>query len=573
MCVAGGVTLVGMVEPCPVVDAETPCSDVEGVVSAAADVSSLVVRGANGEIGLLPRAAFMSRMAGRYGYGRSLWGRQPVSALTTWQVPAVHELTHIVDAAALMFDDADGYRDLPVVDEAGEPIGVVRPVHVMRALAELTARRAATDELTGAASRAHFIEELDGRVDALADNDGSAVLVAFLDLDRLKPVNDLFGHSLGDALLRSVARRIGEVVRDSDVVGRLGGDEFAVIESVSAMDRSDAEEQALALGERLRGALAVPDPALPAEAESRASIGVAVAMGDTEASAVLRAADEAMYAAKSAGGDRVRLGLDGAAHRPAVSTQGLSLVFQPVVDARLGAVTSVEALLRERHSDGSSAFPVGRMRHVARSGGTLALDRWVLSRACAQMVAWSQADPDAAPTRVHVNLAPESLRSEGLASAVISTIDASGLRRDRVCLELSEHSGIDDLSAALPQLVAIHEAGIALALDDMGATLGALRMLGSTLPVDTVKVDRQLVVGAGKGLPFDAEMLSLMARVSDLHALEVIAEGVETQPELQAVLDAGIARVQGFLFARPLDADAVTGFARQLRDAAVSDEP
>jgi len=566
--VSGGVTLAGMVEACPIVHGETSCADLEGIVSGASEVSSLVVRGSGGEIGLLPRAAFMSRMAGRYGYGRSLWGRQPVSALTTWTVPAVLEHTRVVEAAALMFDDAEGYRDLPVLDDAGEPIGVVRPVNVMRALAELTARRAATDELTGAASRAHFIEELDARVGALAAVHGRAVLIAFLDLDRLKPVNDLYGHSLGDALLRSVARRVGAAIGGSDMLGRLGGDEFAVIASVLAADRADAEDQAVALGERLRAALAVPDPELPAEAESRASIGVAVATGDTPASAVLRAADEAMYAAKSAGGDRVRLGLGDAPHRPAVATHGLSLVYQPVVETLSGAVTSVEVLLRETFPDGSLGFPVERMRRVARSGGTLALDRWVLARACAHMVEWSHSDPEHAASRIHVNLAPESLREEGLADAVITTIDASGLARDRVCLELSEHSGTEDLTAALPQLVAVHRAGIALALDDMGATLGALRMLGSTLPVDTVKVDRQVVVGAGRGLAFDVEMLALISKLCDLYALEVIAEGVETPEELQAVRDAGIDRVQGFLYSRPLGADAVVAFAAPSKDLA-----
>lgn len=565
----GAVTLAGMVEPCQVVSGDMPCADLEELVTGSHDAPSMVVRGADGAIGLVTRSAFMSRMAGRYGYGRSLWGRQPVSSLTTWSIPTVTEATSIVDAAALMVDDALHYRDLPVVNAAGEPVGVVRPVHVMRALAELTAQRAATDELTGVASRARFIDDLEFRLGSLELREGSALLLAFIDLDGLKPVNDLLGHSSGDALLRSVARRLAAGIGDGDHIGRLGGDEFAVLSAVTEADDVEAEARALELGESLRAALAVPDASLPAAASSRASIGVAVGRAGVTSHALLAVADEAMYAAKAAGGDRVRIGADASPTGPrVVPTAGLELAYQPVVDVRTGRVCAVEALVREVGAGGERIYPAARMDRAARSGNALAMDRWVLARACADMVAWASEAGDETPRRVHVNLAPSSLAAHDLADALLTVIDASGLPRERVCLELSELAGVEDLMAAAPQLAALASAGVALALDDMGATLGALRLLGSSLPIDCVKVDRSMVVGAALGRPFDAEMLALVVRLADLFALEVVAEGVETDAEAEAVRHAGVDRVQGFFHARPMPLAAVTTFVAA-REAAL----
>ncbi|MCG2801922.1 MAG: EAL domain-containing protein [Cellulomonas sp.] len=559
----GDLTLSSMVEPCPVVPASTPCAHVDQAFRTEWTAPAALVRAADGSIGLLGRASFLSMMAGRYGYGRSLWGKRPIAALATWGAATVRPTTTVAQAAALIADSPEGYRDLPVVDENGLPVGVVRPVRVMRALADQTAHRAAIDELTGVSSRARFIEELDARVAALAQDPG-AVAVVFLDLDRLKQVNDLFGHSLGDALLRSVARRLTGVLDPDDLVGRLGGDEFAVVSFLRPAPGVDPTVAALALGERLRASLAERDETLPVLAESRASVGVAVTENAaTDTGALLRTADEAMYAAKTAGGDRVRLAGPTSAVGRAVPTDDLLLVYQPVVDVRSGRVTAVEALLRTCQADGSLGFPSERLHSAARAGTTLALDRWVLERACQDMVRWAAQLPDAAPPRVHVNLAPESIRAPDLADTLLATIEATGCDRDRVCLELSEYAGVDDLVRATPQLAILATAGVRFALDDMGATLGALRLLGTALPIDCVKVDRSVVEGSGQGLAFDAEMLSLVRRLAERFTIDVVAEGVETAPEDAAVRRSGIHHVQGFLHSRPLLEDDLVAFLAQ----------
>ncbi len=180
------------------------------------------------------------------------------------------------------------------------------------------------------------------------------MIVAYVDLDRLKAVNDGLGHSWGDALLRSVAGRIGERLAPTDVLGRLGGDEFAVVRSLPPRDTADAEERALRLGEVLCAAVATPDPRLPSRAHSHASVGVAVTTSSqTSVDAALHAADQAMYAAKAAGGDAVRLA-GSSDLRPTswARARHLEVVYQPIVDMETGTVVAVEALLRQRNVDG-----------------------------------------------------------------------------------------------------------------------------------------------------------------------------------------------------------------------------
>jgi EAL domain-containing protein (putative c-di-GMP-specific phosphodiesterase class I) len=235
-----------------------------------------------------------------------------------------------------------------------------------------------------------------------------------------------------------------------------------------------------------------------------------------------------------------------------VPTDDLLLVYQPVVDVRTGAVTAVEALLRVRKPDGSLAFPAARMQQAVRSGSTLALDRWVLSQACAAMARWDAEGATNVPPRVNVNLAPQSVSSPTFGSQLLFEIDASSLARERVCLELSEYTGVEDLVRATPQLALLAESGVRLALDDMGATLGALRLLGTALPIECVKVDRSVIEGCGRGLAFDSEMLDLVLRLADRFDIEVVAEGVETLSEDDAVRRTGIHQIQGFLHSRPL---------------------
>ena len=543
-----------LVETVAVVDPTTTCADVDYSFRNRWTSSSILVVPAQrgGRPGLVTRSRFLTTMAGNYGYGRSLYGRRPIGELAAWDAPLLPSTGTLGDAAALLADGPDGYHDLVVVDDGNQPVGIVRPVRVMQALADRTAQQAATDHLTGAASRAYLVELLATRLADIGSGTG-AVIVAYVDLDRLKAVNDVLGHSWGDALLRSVARRIGDRLAPADVLGRLGGDEFAVVRCLPPDGVPDAQVEALLLGERLCAAVAAPDPQLPSRAHSRASVGVAVTTSSqTSVDAALFAADQAMYAAKAAGGNSVRLA-GSADLRPTSWAQArrLEVVYQPIVDTESHRIVAVEALLRQRNADGGLDGPLAPLEDAARAGMSLDLDRWVLDRACRDMLEWQEHLGDAAPGAVHVNLAADSLNHPGLAGALLSTIDETGLDRRHVRLELSERSGVPDLTEALAGLHEIAEAGVRIALDDLGATLDALRVI-DRLPIDAIKIDRSVVVGAGARVPIDTEVLALLVRLGRNMGLELVGEGVEQRDDERTLVSAGVHLMQGFRYSHPV---------------------
>lgn len=553
-------TVGSLVEACEIVAASATCAELDLAFRTGTQDPSVVVVAPDGAVGLLDRAAFLATMAGRYGYGRSLWAKRAVGSMAAWDMPTLGPHATLTAAAAVLVEGAHGYRDVPVVDTKGKPLGVLRPVALMKALAEHTAHLAATDELTKVTSRARFIDELAQRL-AVVDASKCAVIVAFIDLDRLKPVNDIYGHSLGDALLRSAAKRLRAGAGEDCLLGRLGGDEFAVVTRVASLDPHEVDRLALDLGERLRTALAEPDPELPPEISARASIGVATALtSDTDTSALLSLADEAMYVAKSTGGNAVRSANHVPAHSDLTLGHDLSLVYQPVLSASTGRVVAVEALLRGENAQGEREFPAWLLQQCARLGTTVDLDVRVLEMVCNEIADWQNEPHGLELPRVHVNIAPESLASRDLAQRIIETVHKAGVSPSMLCLELSEYCGYDDLVQASDQLHALTQSGFHLALDDMGVTLAALRLIGEALPVSCIKVDRSIVAGSGKGAVFDVALLDMIGKLGASHGIDVVAEGVETEREGLVVEQAGIDAIQGYIYSKPLTNSQLKSF-------------
>ncbi len=548
------LSLRPLVEPVTAVDAATTCGEIDRSFRNRWTFSSIIVlpAGPGTGPGLVSRSRFLATMAGHRGYGRLQWQNRAIGELASWDAPTLRLSASLAEAVLLVEDSPEGYGDLLVVDDRGAPVGIVRPVRVMQALADRAVRQAATDPLTGVASRPHLLGQLASRLADVGTGTG-AVVVAYVDLDRLKAVNDLLGHTWGDTLLRSVVRRIRTRLVPADVIGRLGGDEFVVVRSVPPHDAADAERRALELGEELRLAVGASDARLPSGVHSRASVGIAVATSaDSSADVLLHAADQAMYCAKSAGGDRARLA------GPATAAQRMGRGPPPrgrlPADRRHGdrrQVVAVEALLRQRTVDGGLDGPAEALDDAASVGKALDLDRWVLEQACRDMVAWREQLGDEAPVVVHVNLAPESLAYPDLVLAVLTTIDATGLPRNYVRLELSERAGVSDLMGAIDRLEEIVAAGVGMALDDLGASLDTLRVL-DRLPIQTIKLDRSVVVGAGAGAPIDTEVLSLVVRLSHAFGLEIVGEGVEELTDETTLYCAGIHLAQGFRYSHPL---------------------
>ena len=568
-------SLRAILEPVTVVEATTTCGEIERSFRNRWTSSSIVVTSPEpgGEPGLVSRSRFLATMAGHRGYGRLQWDSRPIGELAQWGATALPGTASLAEAIVLLGNDPESYHDLVVVDEERRPVGIVRPVRLVQALADLAVHRAATDALTGVASRSHFVGLLGERLADIGAGSG-AVVVAYLDLDRLKGVNDALGHSWGDALLRSVVRRVREHLQPADIVGRLGGDEFAVVRSLPSYDVADAGRLALELGEDLRAAVASEDPRLPTTAHSTASIGLAVAVSpDTSTDAVLHAADQAMYTAKSSGGGRACLaGTE--APRPGSWAEGrrLEVMYQPIIEIVGRRTVAVEALLRQRNADGGLDGPHDALDEAARAGMSLDLDRWVLDRACRDMVEWRAELGDGTPAAVHVNLAADSLNHPGLVAAVLATIDATGLPRGCVRLELSERAGVADLTQALGALEEMARAGVSIALDDLGASLDTLRVL-DRLPIETIKLDRSVVVGAAARAPIDLEVLSLVVRLARTFGFQVVGEGVEELTDETTLRCAGIELAQGFRYSHPLPGDEVVETLRAARTPAGATDP
>jgi diguanylate cyclase (GGDEF)-like protein len=536
--------------------------------------SSVLVapRDPGGLHGMVARKDFLTTMTGRYGFGRSLWGRRPVADVARWDVPRVDVTASLTDAAERLAT-GDGYQDMIVTAADGSPVGILDPTTLMEALAAELAHEASHDHLTGVTSRSRFVDALRERC-ALAREHGGAVVLAFLDLDRLKEVNDSLGHSFGDALLHSVATRLAAAAGPGDVVGRLGGDEFALVRLLGPQTPDDTwRVRALELGETLRATIAAHDPALPVPAHSRVSVGLAIGAGALlDADRLLREADMAMYGAKKSGGDRVRLAgadavpADGTAGTPADAILGpfaglrgagldvdaLEVHYQPIAGTVDGSVHEVEALLRARDAEGGLAGPVAPLDRAARAGLSLDLDLWVLAQACRDLAVWQRDLRDAAPGVVNVNLSPAALEEPELAERVLHVLDATGTARSAMRLELSEAASDAQIARAHPALRTLRDAGVPIALDDLGSAMSGLRHV-TRLPVDVLKIDRSVVAGM-LDEPLDALLVELVHRMATERGMSVVAEGVETQAQLDALRVAGVPLVQGFLVARPMPA-------------------
>lgn len=413
------------------------------------------------------------------------------------------------------------------------------------------------DTLTGLPNRFLFRQRADDAI-AAARRDGKPLALLFLDLDRFKFVNDTQGHEAGDRLLQEVAGRLRACVRGTDTVGRLGGDEFLVL-----LREVARPEDAAIVARKIIAAIGHPVDIGGVEANVGCSIGIAL-LGDNEGTldSLLRAADTAMYAAKDAGRNtfefysdsfydkvRRRVTLEQEL-RGALARSELSLVYQPTVCATDGAVTGVEALLRWRTADGDLRSPAEFIPIAEETGEIVAIGRWVLEEACRQAVAWHE--KGLAFGRMAVNVSAVQLRRPEFAGEVIATAQRLGWPTDRLVLELTESTLMADSDALRRGFERFREHGISLSIDDFGTGFSNLSHL-SQLPLDVLKIDRSLIDGIGVNAKSEAIVRAILGMARAL-GHRVVAEGIETRPQLQFLRRQGCDMVQGYLLARPMPA-------------------
>jgi diguanylate cyclase (GGDEF)-like protein/PAS domain S-box-containing protein len=425
------------------------------------------------------------------------------------------------------------------------------------------ARSALRDALTGLANRTLFNERLDlalARLRRLPAPLG----VLFVDLDDFKSINERFGHRSGDRVLVEVAARLEAAFRPTDTVARLDGDSFCVM-----CDSLESELDMLAIAERVQACLAIPVLCDGVRLTVSASVGAAIADGpDADPEQLLRDADAAMFQARRGGRGRIRIfdaEMQGRAEAlrflkadlaVALERGEFTLYYQPKVDLATGLVIGVEALARWLRP-GHGVVDPDRFIPIAEETGLIVpLGAWILEEACRQAARWS-AELGAVPALgMAVNLSGVQLADPGLPALVAAVLERTGVDPALLGLEITETVLMEDTEANIDKLRALKAVGITLSVDDFGTGYSSLAYL-KRFPVDVLKVDRAFV----QGLPEDREDAAIVAAVIGLgHALDltVVAEGVETVEQRDALRRGGCEVGQGYLFSRPQPAALLT---------------
>ncbi|PKW27269.1 putative bifunctional diguanylate cyclase/phosphodiesterase [Phycicoccus duodecadis] len=444
----------------------------------------------------------------------------------------------------------------------------LRDVTDQHSLAEELAHQAFHDSLTGLANRALFCDRLDH---ALRRQGGGTAAVLFWDLDDFKLVNDTRGHSVGDRLLVVVADRLRGAVRPSDTVARLGGDEFAVL-----MEDVD-ESWAVTVAERVLEALAEPVEIDGTVWTVRASVGVTTSRtGEASGEEMLRDADIAMYWAKEHGKSSVSV-YDTARQAASLEVMALQnelqraidggelvLHFQPTIDLASRTVTGFEALVRWQHPERGLVGPAEFIPMAERSGLVVPLGSWVLREACRAAVTMGEGDD--APS-MGVNVSSQQLVRPGFVEEVARVLRESGLRSQRLVLEVTESVLLDDFEAAERALNGLRAIGVSIAIDDFGTGYSSLSYL-SQLPVDILKVDKSFIDRVCAEDHSASVTLAILEMSRSLR-LQTVAEGVETLEQAAWLEERACGRGQGFLWSRPVPlADARALLLRPLEDPA-----
>ena len=421
------------------------------------------------------------------------------------------------------------------------------------------------DILTGLPNRLALLIRL-GQTLPEARRRGWNVGLMFIDLDRFKIINDTLGHSVGDDLLREVASRLAGTIRESDMVARLGGDEFVIV----LPDISSAPAAANIAG-KIITALSHPIQVDKHQLHTSPSIGISLFPADgPDGDTILRNADTAMYHAKAAGRNNYqfyaeemnqaaneRLHLENKL-RQAVSRGEFALAFQPQFDARTRRPTGVEALIRWHHPEEGIISPDRFIPVAEETGLIVPIGEWVLAEACREVKAWQ--DAGLPPLRVAVNLSARQLQRRDFCETVAGALAHSGLAPELLELEITESVVMENPQEAIRILSALHRMGISLAIDDFGTGYSSLAYL-KLFPIDHLKIDRSFVRDIETDLNDRAIAMGTIALAHSL-GLNVIAEGVESEDQLEILSANGCNEIQGYLLSPPLNPMAAFSFLR-----------
>ncbi len=490
-----------------------------------------------------------------------LWRGQQAELLaagfvSSWSLPLQSNAGY-TSGSITLFDKSRNIESDRCLESLAMAAGMASLAVQHRKVYEQLAYQAQHDSLTELANRVLFQERIEKAV-AAADTGGTVgFAVLLLDLDDFKQVNDTLGHAAGDALLRQVAHRLRRFVRGSDTVARLGGDEFAILLNQIG-NYAEAGVVVDKVLEALRSPLRLPGKPVVLTA----SIGVSVHPEDgRDAATLLKNADMAMYRAKRAGKDKAQRFLQRMADemnermemdsrlRTALANREFSLAYQP--ELRLdGSVVAVEALLRWVSPTLGKVPPMQFIPVAETSGLIVPIGTWALREACRQCVAWQQSSlPE---LRVAVNMSVVQLEQGNVAETVREVLIETGLNPANLQLEITESYLVRDAAEAKVQLRSLRSLGLTIAIDDFGTGYSSLSYLRN-LPVDTLKIDQSFIRDIATNRSSGSVVQAIIGLAHGLE-MEVVAEGVETEDQLNVLSDLGCDVLQGYLFSRPLPA-------------------
>jgi diguanylate cyclase (GGDEF)-like protein len=482
-----------------------------------------------------------------------------------------------------MQDGSHHYEARIAPSGSDKVVVVVRDITLQKLNEEKIRRLAYYDTLTGMPNRQHFIERLDREL-LRARRENRQLALLFLDLDGFKRINDTLGHSAGDYLLQAVAERLREKLRAGDIVSRpalddstlhfarLGGDEFTVV----LPDIEDVQVVKV-IAQRVQLTLSQPFRIGAEDITVTSSIGIAIFPDDgTDAAALLKHADTAMYHAKDQGRNNwqlysrtlttkamARLTLENEI-RKSLERGDFRLYFQPQVAAEDGRIVGMEALIRWMHPERGMVSPADFIPVAEDSGLIVPMGEWVMKEACRQVRAWQQAGIDT--PRVAVNLSGCQLRAPDFTGTVSRIIAEAGIRGDMLELELTESILMDPEAQRMEGLHRLRSIGVHFSIDDFGTGYSSMAYV-KRFPIGMLKIDQSFVRGLPHS-PNDAAIATAIIAMARSLDLDVIAEGVETPEQREFLCRAHCGKLQGYLFSPPVPPEKMEYLLRQGRIAA-----
>jgi diguanylate cyclase (GGDEF)-like protein/PAS domain S-box-containing protein len=461
----------------------------------------------------------------------------------------------------------------PIYDPSGAVIGlfgVSRDITESKLAEERIQYLAHYDVLTGLPNRVQLDERIQHAIAQVAEG-GQKLALLFLDLDHFKDINDSLGHSVGDALLVALARRLRAIMRADDMVARLGGDEFVFL--LQGVDVAGLAQTAQRVLDVVEEAFSIEQHELTVSG----SIGIALYPDDSgDLEGLVKCADAAMYRAKQNGRNRycfftaeiealaVRRMQVVSALRHALEQHQLTIHYQPQVSARDGRIVGAEALLRWHHPLLGQVSPEEFIPAAEDSGLIVTIGEWVLRHAVRQMKAWL--DEGMAPFVMAVNLSTVQFRHPNLPAVVASILAEEQLPAKYLVLELTESGAMHDPPAAIAVMEQLHEHGVRIAIDDFGIAYSSLSYL-KKFKVYKLKIDQSFVRDISSD-PEDRAIVTAIIAMARGLGLRTIAEGVETQAQLEFLREHGCEEIQGYYYSKPLTAEQFGRYVHEVEPCA-----